>query len=55
MQNVTVEISSSIGFMVSAKHRVVTGMSMARASSCFQFLGFMDKTTTIMSVLVVAL
>ena len=43
------------GFMVSAINRVVTDMSRARASGCFQFLGFMDKATTLHSVLGVAL
>ena len=43
------------GFMVSAINRVVMDMSRARASGCFQFLGFMDKATTRQSVLGVAL
>ena len=43
------------GFMMSAINRVVTDMSRGRASGCFQFLGFMDKATTLHSVLGVAL
>ena len=52
---VTVDISISAGFMVSAIHRGVTGMSRARSSCCFQFLGFMDKATNLQSVLGVSL
>ena len=55
MQIVTVGISISAGFMVSAILGGVTGMSRARASCCFQFLGFMDRATTLQSVLGVAL
>ena len=55
MQIVTFGISISAGFMVSAILGGVTGMSRARASCCFQFPGFMDKTTTLQSVLGVAL
>ena len=52
---VTVDISISNGFMVSAIHRGVTCMSRARASCYFQFLGFMDRATTLQSVIGVAL
>ena len=48
-------ISISAGFMVPAIHMGVTDMSRARASCCFQFLGFMDKSTTVQSILGVAL
>ena len=53
MRNVTVDISISTGFMVSAIHRGVTGMS--RAFCCFRFLGFVDKAIALQSVLGVAL
>ena len=53
---VTIEISIHTGFMVSVIHRGVTGMSrVVRAYLCFQFLGFMDKATTLHYVLDVAL
>ena len=53
MQIVTVGISTSV-YGVSHT-RGVMDMSRARASCCFQFPGFMDKTTTLPSVLGVAL
>ena len=43
MQIVTVDISISAGFMVSAIHMGVTGMTRSSASRCFQFLVIMDK------------
>ena len=55
MQIVTVGISISAGFTVSAIHMGVTGMSRTRSSGCFQLLGIMDKTTPFQSVLGVAL
>ena len=55
MQIDTADISISTGFMVSAIHRGVTGMSRTRASCCFQFLGFLDKATTLQFVLGAAL
>jgi len=55
VQIVTVDISISTMFMVSAINRAVTDMSMARSSCCFHFLDFMAKVTTIQSVLGVAL
>ena len=50
-----IDIFISTGFMVSAIHRGVTGMSRARASCGFQFLGVMDKATTLQSIVGVAL
>ena len=50
-----IDIFISTGFMVSAIHRGVTGMSRARASWGFQFLGVMDIATTLQSVIGVAL
>ena len=54
MQIVTVDKTISTGFMVSAIHRGVTGMFRARAE-LFKLLGFMDKATTLQSVIWVAL
>ena len=50
VQIVTVDISISTGFMVSVIHSGLTGLSSARASCCVQFLGFIDKATTLQSV-----
>ena len=63
MQIVAVDKTMSAEFMVSAIHNGATGMSRTRASGCFQFHGFMDfyferfmdKATTLQSVLGVAL
>ena len=55
MQIVTVDISISAVFMVSAIHMGVTGMCRESASGCCQFLVIMDKATTFQSVLGVAL